>query len=283
MEDIRGSTFLGEYTGELVRHEEEEEATSDGHKVTLFQISEDASIDGSRNGSKIFFINHQPFHKTNASFTYIEGPDRRKIIAFTRKNIMAGEEIFAQYSDGDHWIFPTVTATDANAYQPNQYVFVQGQDNKGKDALWIAKILKGLDNGQFEVQWAVYPADISSVNRKRYSFGENELLMTIDKADRAILQSEHLAGKATVKEHCEQSNGNELIWHKLYCTRLKQVIVGPSLVKEESEAESESAINAANDEVAAMFYDDIKIRKRKYDPKDTTVTKSTKRQKINEK
>ncbi|PSN67063.1 SET domain-containing protein [Corynespora cassiicola Philippines] len=51
-----------------------------------------------------FYINEKPFSEANAEFRYMEGRRRREVVARAKRDILPGEEIFAQYSDGTQWV-----------------------------------------------------------------------------------------------------------------------------------------------------------------------------------
>ncbi len=58
----------------------------------------DTSIEGSKDPSDVFYINCENYSEgRNARFKYVEGPTRRKVMAFAIKDIKKKDEIFASY------------------------------------------------------------------------------------------------------------------------------------------------------------------------------------------
>ncbi|KAL0800626.1 hypothetical protein Bca101_055801 [Brassica carinata] len=99
---LKKNEFLGEYTGELVSHEEAEERgraeTKNGFSY-LFTLNDKICIDARRKGNKLRFLNHASTNANCYAKLMVVRGDHR-IGLFANKNIGEGEELFFNYCYG---------------------------------------------------------------------------------------------------------------------------------------------------------------------------------------
>ncbi|KAJ4914709.1 Histone-lysine N-methyltransferase MEDEA [Raphanus sativus] len=99
---IKKNEFLGEYTGELVSHEEAEERgrveTKSGFSY-LFTLNDKLCIDARRKGNKLRFLNHASSNSNCYAKLMVVRGDHR-IGLFASKDIGEGEELFFHYCYG---------------------------------------------------------------------------------------------------------------------------------------------------------------------------------------
>lgn len=240
-EDIENGTFLGEYEGKTcyspkTRKCDAEDGTD--VRVTLFQISADTFIDGSKGSSNVFYINCKD--DVNAEFKYVQGT-RRKVIALATKDIQKGSEIFASYGPKFRWELPkqltkgqgrgrkiTTPTHHGTKLAVGQYVFVKGTDGNDdvggcsikhnneeeRNLTWIGKIQKVYAENppRVRVLWAYDPSTVGTA--KVTDFGPYEILLS-DHSD--TVETDCLMGFATVEENCMNcKDAKNWCWNKRY-------------------------------------------------------------------
>ncbi|XP_076912126.1 histone-lysine N-methyltransferase CLF-like [Bidens hawaiensis] len=103
---VERDEFLGEYTGELISHEEADlrGVLYDHANSYLFNLNDEYVIDSYRQGNKLKFANHSTNPNCYARVIKVGGEDRISI--FAKKRIEEGEEIFLDYCYDPEHSFP---------------------------------------------------------------------------------------------------------------------------------------------------------------------------------
>ncbi|XP_076892926.1 uncharacterized protein LOC143544810 [Bidens hawaiensis] len=129
---VERDEFLGEYTGELISHEEADlrGVLYDRANSYLCNLNDKFVIDSYRQGNKLKFANHSTNPNCYARVIKVGGEDRTGIL--TKKRIEEGEEIFLDYCyDPEHsfpWTRKPEDATDQKRH--NRYVYRFIDDTK---------------------------------------------------------------------------------------------------------------------------------------------------------
>ncbi|CAN8311003.1 unnamed protein product [Cochlearia groenlandica] len=95
---VKKNEYLGEYTGELISHEEADERTRADAKLAfsyLFTLNDQLVIDARRKGNKFRFLNDSSTPNCKAKLMIVRGDQR--IGLFANKAIEEGEELFFDY------------------------------------------------------------------------------------------------------------------------------------------------------------------------------------------
>jgi SET domain-containing protein len=114
LEEIKQGRLIGRMEGEVEPNPNEPDfdcfEIADGGQISKafmmwFGMTDSCtgiSLRCSREG--IYYANEKRFAEANAEFRYMEGKRRREMVLRARRDIEAGEEICAQYSDGKKYV-----------------------------------------------------------------------------------------------------------------------------------------------------------------------------------
>ncbi|KAL1213224.1 Histone-lysine N-methyltransferase MEDEA [Cardamine amara subsp. amara] len=101
-DSLTKNEFLGEYTGELITEEEENERWKEDYNKHgtsyFFDLNDQLEIDARRKGNKFRFLNHSKEPNCFAKVMIVRGDHRIGI--FAGKDIKEGEELFLDYGYG---------------------------------------------------------------------------------------------------------------------------------------------------------------------------------------
>ncbi|KAF2258355.1 hypothetical protein CC78DRAFT_621921 [Lojkania enalia] len=164
-EAISKGHLIGLMEGKVVRH-------YGLNSFEMFDLSQEHSLRCDKKG--VYYINEQLDKHANACFRYIEGPSRREVAAFAKRDIEEGEEITAQYTSPDNQPCCVTTANIGD--------FVLVKPDPDDNELWVAQVVDKRDD-EYDVNWLLQKQDLHYIPDR---FGPNlrkqmragELLMT---------------------------------------------------------------------------------------------------------
>jgi hypothetical protein len=165
-EPIEKKRMIARFEGTVEKH-------VNRNDFDLFDIANERSLVCKREGA--YWINEKTYRHANAEYRYMEGCRRREIVAFAKRDIKAGEEIYAQYSDKTN-NFPLRDP------ELGDYVLICGErDDKKEYENWVGKLIGIDENKNLKVQWLLRKEDLYWMPdkiRKKISLGTGELIMT---------------------------------------------------------------------------------------------------------
>ncbi|KAJ4301907.1 hypothetical protein N0V90_004003 [Kalmusia sp. IMI 367209] len=205
-----------------------------------FTIAKDLSIQGMMPENWLYYINHRPNKRANARFGIKEGPQGRKVLAFAKRNIKPGEEIFVDY--GNQWEAPTsekmnAISNEKDYYDEGEYVLVRGHDEGRPEEIWVAIVKKRWLDGsnKYTVAYLYHPTHLILPAQHSYEFGVWELLMCKQTEQ---IEAENIMTRTTVAKGLDFTEDQSATWwwnrwynrHTLHISNRKET-VEPSKVK----------------------------------------------------
>lgn len=195
----------------------------------VFEVADGISLRCHRSG--IYFANERAAHRANAEFRYLEGSRRREMVLISKKDIRAGDEIFAQYTAAGSEPLYDVGARAMWPPDEGEYALVLGEGAEGPEELWVAKILRVRDR-DFDVQWLIQPGDLDWIAedvRRDLVLRPGEHVMCRGWTQR--LAWENFVRTVSVKEGVperERMNRNTWWWTRTY-DAVRQRMVEPKV------------------------------------------------------